>query len=82
MSTGAQFIAMLVLIVVGGGLAYWSWLDWRERKRARERHEMEKWAEPSRFARTHEYQADDEVTERPFLPEEYPPLPDDHRRWK
>lgn len=71
MSSGGQFIAVLVLIAVGGGMAYWTFLDWRERKRARQRAEMERWAEPSSFGRTHDFRPEDELTQPPLLPKDY-----------
>lgn len=71
MSTGAQFIAVLVLICVSGSLALWSWLERREREREADRADMERWAEPSSFGRSHDFRPEDELTQPPLLPEEY-----------
>lgn len=71
MSTGSQFIAVLILFLVAGAMALWSFHDWRERERAADRDDMERWAEPSSFGRTHDYGRDDELTEPPLLPEDY-----------
>lgn len=73
MSSGGMFIAWFVFATTLLGLAYYTYLDHRERRRAKDREEMERWAEPARMKRVHEIPRDHII--------DYDALPDDHRDW-